>query len=462
MKIVKIFAVIATLFLGGCEDKLEIQPKGKVILKTEKEYGAILNNEYMQLYDSSMPWHSSFDSGTFGYLLEGEANLFLKANYLGLDNIDRSLDFASSELYNRSYYRISRYNIIIDNILDAEGDEALKLRTRAEALLLRAYNYFVLVNTFCQHYQQDKAHEQGGIILRTKFSLEEKGRQNSVAEVYQQIEADIAAAIPNLSEQGTNVYRPGLAFAYGLMAKVHLFKQEFDKAELAAKESLKYNSYIFDMVAWDKGTKPLPEIAIDNKENLYFAFGINAADPVGQCIGPSLVKKYGEGDVRKDCFFWFSFSIFLPGCYTYYPMEDYENGNYYSRAMKVNIGGMRVPEVWLMLAECYARKGDIAKAMEIVKSIREKRVSLQSAVELKASTSKEALMHVIDERSRELYLTANNFYDIRRLQVEGIEQQVERVLDDGTIVIKKSSSKTFVMPFAYDAVKMHGGLKQNI
>ena len=57
-----------------------------------------------------------------------------------------------SQLYNSCYSRISKYNIIIDNIGDAEGPEADKTLGIAQAKIMRAYNYFWLINTFAVPY----------------------------------------------------------------------------------------------------------------------------------------------------------------------------------------------------------------------------------------------------------------------------------------------------------------------
>lgn len=461
MKKIALLTIAAmSLLLGGCDDKLNIPPKEQLVLSTVEEYAALLDKRYLLLYDTQLPWGASFDAGNYTSTVVGNDYLFDKVNYLGLDTYNRMVDFKTTMLYTYCYQRIARYNIIIDNVDDAIGSEGEKRKAKAEALLLRAYNYFVLVNTFSKHYNKATAHTDGGLLIRTKFSLEEDPAQSSVADVYKQIEGDIAQAMPSLGAFGINVNHPGLAFAYALLAKVHLFKQEFDKAEEAALKSLNLNRYLFDWVAWDQGGKPVPEIGYNNEENLYFGYGTGMTPSA--FIGPHLVKKYGKGDLRKERFFWNINTSALDGCFRFRGYVDVVNGLNVTRSYKVNVGGMRVSEVMLMLAECYARSGKVSEAMALVNEIRAKRILPESYVPLVAANKQEAFNHVMDERSRELVLTANNFYDIRRLEVEGIHQSVDRVLPDGTTYTVRSNSHVFVMPFPQEAIDRSVHLKQNV
>lgn len=454
--ILRVAVLLTASLLYGCDKRLEIVPQGVIVLSSVSEYSALLDNPNDLIYDNQIAWNASFDAGLMSSLATGNSFMLTKICYLGLLDMDRTTVIKKNELYNGCYKRIARYNIIIDNIMNAEGTNAERLKARAEAQVLRAYNHFVLVNIFSKHYNPKSADTDGGILLKKKFSLEEKTKQSSVADAYRFIEDDINSALPHLQAKGKNVNHPGLAFAYALLAKVHLFKQEFDKAEAAAKESLKNNSYIFDWVAWDNESKPVPEIGYNNEENLYFGYGVGGGmGPMAE-IGPNLVKKYTAGDLRKERLFWLAYPWLLPGCYTYREYMDP------FRKVVYNEGGMKVSEVVLMLAECYARSGKIEDAMQLVNNLRKKRILPDSYADLTANNKDEAFNHVIDERSRELPLTCNNFYDIRRLELEGIHQSVDRILPDGTVYTVNSSAHIFTMPFPQDAIDRSGTLKQNV
>lgn len=155
-----------------------------------------------------------------------------------------------SQLYNSCYSRISKYNIIIDNIGDAEGPEADKTLCIAQAKIMRAYNYFWLINTFAVPYDPATAETDRGIILHTHFDLEAESVQGSVADAYRLICQDIDEALDDLPEQALNTYRPDKAFGYALQAKVMLYMRHYDEALEAALEALKHgNHQLWDMPA---------------------------------------------------------------------------------------------------------------------------------------------------------------------------------------------------------------------
>ena len=109
----------------------------------------------------------------------------------------------------------------------------------AQAKILRAYNYFYLINTYAKHYYPQTAEQELGIILRKEFDLEAEGVQSTIAEAYRLIQQDIEDALPNLPHKSLNVFRPDKSFGYALKAKVHLFKREIDEALQASLDCIK-------------------------------------------------------------------------------------------------------------------------------------------------------------------------------------------------------------------------------
>ena len=54
--------------------------------------------------------------------------------------------------YQKLYKCIMACNLVIDGLTDADGTEDEKMQTRGEALALRAYYYFLLVNLYAMPY----------------------------------------------------------------------------------------------------------------------------------------------------------------------------------------------------------------------------------------------------------------------------------------------------------------------
>ena len=120
----------------------------------------------------------------------------------------------------------------------------------AQAKAMRAYNYFFLVNTFAKPYNPSTAATDNGIIIRTKFDLEEVGKQYSVADTYAFILKDLDEAVGNLPEKSVNAYQPDRAFGYAFRAKVHLFMRNIDNALSDALEVLKFSNHeLWDLSA---------------------------------------------------------------------------------------------------------------------------------------------------------------------------------------------------------------------
>ena len=75
--------------------------------------------------------------------------------------------------------------------------------------------------------------------------------------------------------------------------------------------------------------------------------------------------------------------------------------------------GPTVAEMYLIKAEALARTNDISGAMTALNTLRAKRMTPGAWVNLSASSSQEAIQHVIDERRREMPFS-QRWFDLRR------------------------------------------------
>ena len=88
-----------------------------------------------------------------------------------------------------------------------------------------------------------------------------------------------------------------------------------------------------------------------------------------------------------------------------------------SNQVKWNCGGIRFSEVYLIVAECYARLNDPENAMKYLNELYVNRVK-NNTPELTAASADEAFEQVRKERKRELMFTYNGFFDMRRFSVQ--------------------------------------------
>lgn len=145
---------------------------------------------------------------------------------------------AFSGTWGAYYQGIQRTNQAIVNIPNIQDmDEDLRARLIGENKFIRAYLYFFLARSY------------GGVPLITEpFTSDEFDVERStLEETYNLIEQDLndaIAALPRKSEYSAdNLGRATEGAAKGLLAKVHLFQEEYAEAEQLAVEVINSNEY---------------------------------------------------------------------------------------------------------------------------------------------------------------------------------------------------------------------------
>lgn len=441
MKIsIRNFILIGSLILlGSCEKWLDIQPKGKILLTSADDYGMLLDNTATFSYDISdityiddEMWRNASNIAS----VWNSWNL-VAANMLYLSNADydRSLNAAGnsgttgSSLYQVSYGKISKIaNTILFEKDNMTGTEAAKKEVIAQAKLLRAFNYFFLINMYAKPYDKATAAKDGGVPLKLDPYIETipEPAKSSVADVYAQIVKDVTEAIPDLYDQAASPYRFNKAAAYAFLAKVYLFEKEFDKCLDAATQSNTLSHQLWDLAGWvDPVThKPAYGLYANGSENLYFAKTSSNYTYIGQELIDLFnagLTAYGQADIvtdaREDLYQRPSSTV-----YDYkYILGWVPNTKQYSP----NVAGFATPEVMLMMAECYARKGQNEKVKEVLEPYFESRYRNYNPADLVLpSDIPGTVKMVIDERRKELTRGMSRFWDLRRLNTEPEYQKV--------------------------------------
>lgn len=462
-KINIIILLIATIAFSSCEKYLDIVPKGEVILSKVEEYNSLFNDDNFLHgdYFANIPTGTTDEFWPYDETaIINNPNSVSTANFLWDESIDRVSVTLDDEFYNRAYMRISRYNIIIQEVMDSEGSETDKKEVLAKAKILRAFNHFLLVNYYANQYSTSTASETGIIVIKT-FDMEQSPVQSSVQDAYDFILRDINDALPNLKDATENTLHPTKAFGYALLAKVNLFMGNYDKALENANNALDLNFYLTDLVALHEASTPafpVPSLSVpfDSPEYLYYGGGKWGSAP-SSLVGPEASSWFGTpdasgktGDIRLDDFYvapWW-----IPGAVVKLNFQrDYKH-----------VGlGIGTPEVMLMKAECLARKGDISGSMTLVNDLRKLRILPANYTELVATNAKDAVNKVIEERSRELLNTLNRFWDIRRLADEADYAITLSKVFDGQTYTTTGKSHIFTMPFPQSVTDINKSIKQN-
>ena len=262
-KIKYLFAIVAIAFFAGCDDKLDIQPDGSIL--TEDQVKDVLANdpaklqsEVNGLYSIMKAWPAT--TGSENYQEDfGIPAIAAKLEHGGQDVVgdvtgynwfSGEQDFTSRNftyraprvVWNQFYMQIRTANSIIGK-MDRETTDPVGQNYLGQALAIRAYDYFNLVQLFQFTYagNQDKP----AVPIVTDETSEEELTNNpraTVGQVYELIIADLNDAINYLSAEGVpsrpDVSAVNLAVAYGLRARVNLVMQNWSDAASDAEMAL--------------------------------------------------------------------------------------------------------------------------------------------------------------------------------------------------------------------------------
>lgn len=447
--------ICAILTFSACDNYLDVIPKGKSVLDSTSDYIGLIEEQYTYYSADNFDYLANVATFYNKTTLDNYSIPLMSSAYFWDESTDRAQYMDSgageSELYSNCYKRISNYNIIIDNIGDAKGPDSDKVLGIAQAKIMRAYNYFFLINTFAKPYNPATAATDRGIILHTEFNLESDDPQSTIEAAYSFIQQDIEEALNDLPEKSLNAYRPDQAFGYALKAKVHLYKREFDLALNAALEVLKFSNHkLWDMPNWfttdlEQAKTDMPYLdfdipsmsygmlhsmylqhTYDNSENLLYQ---------PQRTVPSVIMlNKATADIYTDKIN----DIRYRGVLAFYmpSRPTSETGSVAFMApsqILLNTAGIRLSEVYLMIAECYARDGKIDLAMKYLNDLRIKRILPEGYTELTAADvhndKTEALNFIREERKRELVMSYNGFFDMRRYMTEFNETLTKTYVD---------------------------------
>ena len=250
----KIYATIIglALFVGGCSDFTEIDPKGKNILNRVEDLDLLLNYEYYLRIDNKQAIliNDLYPQVTNIPNLLTESIPTLNGIYVSWnEDADRAALVDGDDTYTELYNVIGKVaNPVLLNVDAATGDRTIAERLKAEALILRGWCHYLLVNIYAKAYDPATAATDPGIVYALETdAMEVPNEKLTVQKVYEHILADVDSALHLESLPATpNAMRVGLPFAYAVKAKVLMSMRDYEGAFAAADESLKLKNTIDD------------------------------------------------------------------------------------------------------------------------------------------------------------------------------------------------------------------------
>ena len=448
-KLLYILPVILILGFAACENYVDITPTGKKTVDSTDTYYELI----------ALP-NRAYHPAAFALLSD---NVWSKeSNIIGNE-------FISWDGINMTFNEAANRKELSDASL---GDKDVKELAKAEAKIMRAWDHFILINTFAKAYNPETAATDGGVAIIDKYDLEATPTKSTVAQVYDFIIKDIEEALPYLQEEPVNVYHPSKAFGYALAARVYLFHRDWKKAKEAAEESLKLNNTLIDYI--DLGAKGGPTKVTTyakggNPEVLNYAYMGGPTEVLAFCYGmlsPEMVQLFGQNDERLNQFFKTSDNSI------YYFDEGsgaalWNTSITYSKFQPMSVG-MRTAEVYLILAEAKARLKDIPGAVQTLNQLREKRIKGAEAVLPEPATERAMVQAVIDERRKELISGFSRFWDLKRYNTEAdYAKTITRTFPLVSTDVEKKTytlkpdSRLYIIPFPLAAREKNPNLTMN-
>ena len=255
MKSIRYIAVslgAAALMLTSCNDFLDQEPDERTHIDTEVKVEQLLIASYPT---ANYGWIGEISSDNFmdnnapHLPISSTAEQILTRYNLGSygrqdDELYRFEHCVSSDQQDTpSYLWQSFYASIfstnealeaIDAIAAKSGMTERLRRCRGEALLLRAYCHFILVNVFSQAYKDPEASKADvGVPYVDKSSTDftRKYDRENVAVTYQKIEADLEEGLKYVSDAGYDApkYHFNVNAAHAFAARFYLFCRKYDK-----------------------------------------------------------------------------------------------------------------------------------------------------------------------------------------------------------------------------------------
>lgn len=493
-----VFATTAVFALYSCNEFLEVPPQANITESAIRSDPSAAEDLVTGVYN--IMWQGNIHGFPYlGVTSIASDNADKGSTPTDADATQGTLDELTmkgdnnflNDIWTGYYQGVARANQALEFIPLSPADEATRNRMLGEVRFLRAYFYFKLIRLF------------GNIPLIQSVPEPEEANdpefqaQAPVQEVYNFILSDLQFATDNLPVKGeTETGRATKGAAMGMLAKVHLYQQNW-------QEAYDLTSAIINGEAGEYGLMEnyeliWREVGENSIESLFeVQAGVNSAcnaaiDVYSVSQGPraggargwadlgwgfnvpseSLLNAYEEGDIRLDATVIFinpaPLGTVLWDGYRVPSQDSVENARYnykayHSRTAEENCGNtgrlpknlriLRYAEILLIHAEAAYALDDPESALTDINQLRV-RANL-APLEL-GELTREAIWH---ERRVELGMEHDRFFDLVRQEKIQPGRAVDAFAEHGKTWVKNRHE---VFPIPEQQIALSGGiLEQN-
>jgi len=493
-----ILSFLLLLGFTGCNDFLEEASQDEIRPKTVDDMMQVMVGEaypmgmleyaYIDYFTDDIQCNGSGDDESVIPSVEKMYPLFSWE-----DDMFEKLTDKRYNTWQICYNKIMGCNTVIDYVENVKGEQNVKDNMRGQALVLRAYYYFLLVNYYGLPYNYGNPTENLGVPLKLKMAVSDGYmKRNTVAEVYKQILEDLEKGIALLEENVVemSLYKINALVGKSILCRVYLYMEEWDKA-------LKYANMVLEEKGSLVSLASAPEDAMQwqgnsvwsiynqaNSNEIIWMYGgsaeFSACYPsraegyYPYSVSDELIDLYEfstEADNHLDLrrYIYFKYNAFVDWSTwrtTIYAVYGYKGG----KAEKWATRGIRTAELYLNRAEVYIRKfietGDDnyrTLALNDLNELRENRYDTRNVTYNKVDISDgdELLQFYKEERRRELCFEGHRWFDLRRYGMPELTHVYFVKTGENEILTLQEEDPRYVLPIPPSALEYNPYLVQN-
>lgn len=383
------------------------------------------------------------------------------------------------------YTAVLGCNVALDYLDKINDEEERERYVAAQALALRAFNYFQLVNLFGAPYNYNP--DALGVPLKLTSGLTtERLERNTVGEVYNQICSDLASAdslfclLPR-AKQFNQDFRINLPAVRFLRARVNLYMENYGEVIRWADSVLLWKEFrLYDLQTFTPSkTEQKPHYGNYTSGEVIWCYG-SAWDFTRLAL--TQAKEYVDG-ITYNSYRFFNASPELLESFTtedslrrdLYIFEEYSNNTWTGKKLAVgkvpnglnqvistsnNFGmSFRLSELYLNLAEAYAMLGNSEKSLYYLNELRRKRI--KEYEDVVGLSGKDLIQFVREERRRELCFEGHRWFDLRRWGMESFTRKWKLYNEPWQNYVIEKNDPAFTLPIPNEVMERNLGLVQN-
>lgn len=450
--IVLLFIIVIQLF--SCKKYLEEKQNNSIAVPTRiEDLQALLDDASEYMNHTLTPCFGEVSSDNL-FLLQN--NYDTRPDFEKLFYVWKPAEYFFPNDWSKSYTPVYNSNYCLEMIekIPITSQNADRWNNvKGSALFYRSYNFLNLVWNYGKAYDENTSDSDLGIVLRLGSDFNKPSIRASVKQCYERIITDTRESIQYLPGISLHVYRPSRAAAYGLLARAYLSMRKYDSALHYSNLCLQIKSELINCNgdAEFLNTTSGPSFVRFNKETIFYTEMYNFISIISNVrakVDVALHSSYASNDWRRTAFFEPN-----SGYYRFRGSYAQSGGIYFT--------GLATDEMYLIRAECYTRRnqpGDIDFAIADLNTLLEKRYK-PPFVPVTATDATDALNKILTERRKELLFRGLRWIDIKRLNKEGANIVLTRVINGETHRLQPNSNY-YALPLPADIIAITG-MEQN-